>query len=958
MAERCYGCMQIKENQTVCEHCGYDGRSGAKSHQLPPGTLVGGQYTLGKVLGQGGFGVTYIGWDNVLNQRVAVKEYFPTGYAGRDTRITLDVTSYDDHKTQSFENNKKRFLREAESLAKLWDISQIVRILRHFEENGTAYIAMEYVEGEDLRKYLKNLGRPMTMEELMEILGPIMDALTLVHEADLVHRDISPDNIMVLPDGTGKLLDFGAARFVENADAEADRNTSTQAILKHGFAPPEQYRSHGALGPWTDIYAMCATVYFCLTGRIPPESMSRMMGEAELDLDSIPGLTRQQKAALEEGMALKPKERIKTAGQLRQKLFEEILAARERARLEAEAEKQRQEEALRKERERQEAELRRQEEQRRKEQERKEAELRRQEEQRRKEHERKEAELRRQEEERKKEQARKEAALKKQKEREEAERQKQEAAREKERLRKEALQRRKEQDLEKKKKADSGKEKRSPFPKWIPAAAAVLVLAIGIFVFGNDKPSAEAPAVSEVVGVESVAATVPANAENQILLEIAPEVELEMDALGQTVSIPVLSEAPGQTWWDSSDPQVVTVSEDGTVTAVGYGTALVTVSSGDQSDSCQVIVYPKANVTCTYEKNPNGLTITGIEGQMPAELILPRYIDGKPVTAIGRFAFSGHEEITSVVIPYGVTRLEEGALCWCKNLENVIIPQTVTHIEKYFFEETKWKRDQTDAFVICGDGILVAYNGSESEVNIPDTVKQIGPAAFEDCTFIRKVAIPETVTSINQEAFSGCTNLSEVVIPESVTAIDGLAFQDTPWLKAQQEEFVVVGDGVLLKYNGKDRHVTIPSYVKMVSSAFYQCMDMAEVTIPDTVTAFGTFAFGNCFQLQKVNMGNGLIKIGAHAFDTCSRLKQITIPESVTTLGRSAFVQCYELQTVSGGENLREISDFAFQLCYALTSIDIGENVERIGYYAFHECKQLRDLKIPDGCTVAAEAFG
>ena len=253
--KRCFGCMQQKESSPHCEHCGFDERKENSSHQLPLSTVVGDQYVLGKVLGQGGFGITYLGWDQITKQTVAVKEYFPSGFAGRNTN-TMFVTSYDDQDKKTFENNKKRFLREAESLAKLWSIPQIVKVLRCFEENGTAYIAMEYVEGMDLRRYLKNRRRPLTVDETLSLLGPILEALSHVHAAGLVHRDISPDNIMVLPDGSTKLLDFGAARYVENADAGQERNTSTQAILKHGFAPPEQYSTHGALGPWTDVYAI------------------------------------------------------------------------------------------------------------------------------------------------------------------------------------------------------------------------------------------------------------------------------------------------------------------------------------------------------------------------------------------------------------------------------------------------------------------------------------------------------------------------------------------------------------------------------------------------------------------------------------------------------------------------------------------------------------------------------
>ena len=315
MAKRCFGCMQMKENDPICEHCGYDENSQNTDHQLPVRTVLGGQYLIGKALGQGGFGITYLAWDQVMNQPVAVKEYFPKGFASRAVGNTK-VTSYDGQNAHDFEFNKKRFLREAESLAKLWNIPQIVKILRYFEENGTAYIVMEYVQGVDLRKHLKKLGRPLTVEETLSLLGPVAEGLGLVHKIDLVHRDISSDNIMVLPDGSTKLLDFGAARFVENANADQERLTSTQAILKHGFAPPEQYRSHGALGPWTDVYALCATMYYCLSGKVPTEAMARTIDGEPIDWNAARGLSSEQKAALEKGMALQAKNRLSSVEEL------------------------------------------------------------------------------------------------------------------------------------------------------------------------------------------------------------------------------------------------------------------------------------------------------------------------------------------------------------------------------------------------------------------------------------------------------------------------------------------------------------------------------------------------------------------------------------------------------------------------------------------------------------------
>lgn len=329
MLKVCMGCMRVKCSSPVCERCQYDERSCNSEHQLPVGTEVGGQYILGRAIGQGGFGITYIAWDKIMNTRVAVKEYFPKGYASRSMGNTR-VTSYDGQNTHDFEYNKQRFLREAESLGKLWDIPQIVKVLRHFESNGTAYIAMEYVDGMDLRTFMKSRGKPLSVEETLTLLGPVIQALGHVHEAKLVHRDIAPDNIMVLPDGSSKLLDFGAARYVENADADHDRSTSTQAILKDGFAPPEQYRSHGALGPWSDVYAMCATIYYCLTGKVPPEAMARTMEEEPINWNLIRGLSPKQEDALKKGLALRPSNRYTTVGALWEDLRPDTAAYHEK----------------------------------------------------------------------------------------------------------------------------------------------------------------------------------------------------------------------------------------------------------------------------------------------------------------------------------------------------------------------------------------------------------------------------------------------------------------------------------------------------------------------------------------------------------------------------------------------------------------------------------------------------
>ena len=321
MSKRCFGCMKLKESSPICEHCGYNENVPNYPHQLPVGTVLRGQYTVGKVLGQGGFGITYIGWDQSLEATVAIKEFYPSGIVNRDSHYTQALFCNGEDAQQHFAQRKDRFLLEAKMLAKLQNIPGVVRVQNMFSENNTVYIVMEYVKGIDLKHYIRMQNRPLTVKETFFFIAPVIRSMARVHQADLVHRDIAPDNIMILPDGSAKLLDFGAAREVENAQADQEMPKSTEAILKQGFAPIEQYSRRGSLGPWTDVYAMCATIYYCLTGTLPNPSPERIMGDDNVNWRGIPGLSEQQIQTLEQGMVLNPEHRLKSMDELYRGLF-------------------------------------------------------------------------------------------------------------------------------------------------------------------------------------------------------------------------------------------------------------------------------------------------------------------------------------------------------------------------------------------------------------------------------------------------------------------------------------------------------------------------------------------------------------------------------------------------------------------------------------------------------------
>ena len=306
----CPSCMaKTAPRDGKCPVCGCDVNIQNAPHQLPVNTILNGRYIVGKVLGAGGFGITYIGYDLKLDSKVAIKEYFPSGAANRSMSLTVFPTTAENG--NPFEIGKDRFLKEAKTLSGFVGDSNIVALRDYFEENGTAYIVMEYLEGEDLSHYAKKHGR-FTLDEALNLLEPVMLALDEVHKKGLIHRDISPSNIMVMNNGKVKVLDFGSARLQNN-----NGELSLTVMLKHGFAPEEQYRPHGEQGPWTDVYAMSATIYKLITGKTPPAATERMF-EDTLELPSKLGavLTPEQEKALMRGLALRAPDRTQTMAEL------------------------------------------------------------------------------------------------------------------------------------------------------------------------------------------------------------------------------------------------------------------------------------------------------------------------------------------------------------------------------------------------------------------------------------------------------------------------------------------------------------------------------------------------------------------------------------------------------------------------------------------------------------------
>ena len=265
----CLYCFGTLNEDRVCLTCGRkEDDKPALPNQLGRRTMLNKRYLIDKAIGEGGFGITYSAWDVTEGRHVAIKEYYPSGYVSRDPRSGAVIIN---NKKNHAATNRglKRFIDEAQNLARVSDHSGVVAVLDFFSANNTAYIVMEFLDGISLKKYVRRKGK-LDEETVLTILKPVVYSLREVHAAGLIHRDISPDNMLITKNGEVKLIDFGAAEQT-NPDGR-----SVSIVLKQGYAPEEQYRLRGEQGPWTDIYALGVTIYYCLTAQLPPESIQRM----------------------------------------------------------------------------------------------------------------------------------------------------------------------------------------------------------------------------------------------------------------------------------------------------------------------------------------------------------------------------------------------------------------------------------------------------------------------------------------------------------------------------------------------------------------------------------------------------------------------------------------------------------------------------------------------------------
>lgn len=307
----CLNCFSRRGAYDVCPYCGYlAGTVPAEGYILHPGSLLRGRYVVGTVLGAGGFGITYRAWDTTLNILVAIKEFFPQSLVSRIPG-EMEVRVFSGERQQRYAGQLARFMDEARNMARFAGDAHIVNVFDFFEAGGTAYIVMEYLDGVTLKQHMAARGGSLPAQEALAVTYALLGALEIIHQKDIIHRDISPDNIFILRDGRVKVLDFGAARFGQQDDPYAAEGV----VIKVGYAPPEQYRGNMRQGVWTDIYATGATLYKMLTGVTPEESVDRMERDTLRRPSQIGHPTEPYiEKVIMKAMALKPDLRFKSAG--------------------------------------------------------------------------------------------------------------------------------------------------------------------------------------------------------------------------------------------------------------------------------------------------------------------------------------------------------------------------------------------------------------------------------------------------------------------------------------------------------------------------------------------------------------------------------------------------------------------------------------------------------------------
>ena len=914
-----------------CPECGYSRSTYEQDRSvLPIGSVLEGRYMIGRVLGKGGFGITYLAYDMKLDCKVAIKEYYPLGAAVRDVE-GITVSAHSEETKESFINGAEKFYSEARLVASLSGNPNIVNVSDVFRENETVYFTMGYLEGLTLKSYIAKYGK-ISEEQAVYIAGEISNALTSAHDINVLHRDISPDNIMVCRDGTVKLLDFGAARQVFT-----EQSSSLSVILKQGYAPPEQYQKKGRQGPWTDIYSLGATIYYAMTLELLNDPMSRMEDDEEFNSNSY-NISPALWEIIKKATMLRSSERYQDIYEVLAVLDECGITPKTLKRTDKKFGKSRFGSVSRKKIEYSES------------------------------------------------SASAAPAMEATVALKENTDMNATVALEPDMDATMPLGGNAVSDMNAtvplKENVSSDMNETVALKENTDMNATValepdmdVTMALGNDADMNKTAAFNNTDMNVTVSLDNVHSTYESAEKSSKIRNIL------IAAAGIVILIAIIAGAAVVGGSGTNDDEL---------TAEEVTTAATTTEASETKVTEPKVTEPKVTETKTaeqaessqfiYKMQDGSIVICGYEGPYK-DIVIPSEseIDGKRVVGvvaydtgpfhapdpfkadgiesvtisngvsyIGPYTFQNFTKLKSVYIPDSVTEIGYGAFLGCENLTNVYITaKGLTKIDD-------------SAFRACH---------SITSITIPDTVTEIGESSFSFCENLTSVTIPDSVKSIGVMAFFHCTALETVSLPAGCK-VDDSAFEGCDNVKIEKRESGsssaaaqqpaqtqpaqtqpaqtqpaqtqpaqtqpaqtqptqahlfeyeewVEGGITIFGYLGSDSNVNIPSKIDgkpviAIGDYAFLTSDITSITIPDSVTAIGMQAFAYCEALKSVTLSKNLSSIDSLTFQNCTELKSITIPDSVAMIEMGAFWDCENLETVSVPRNCN-VDDFAFEGCY------------------------------------------
>lgn len=935
----CAYCMRQIDKEKTCPYCGFDN---SRIHNISPAlecyTLLNNRYQIGSVVGSGGFGITYAAWDEKLWIPVAVKEYFPVESALRDSGETDEVTVAQNAQ-KIYLLGKDRFLRESRVLAMLQDIPGIVKVYDSFEENNTAYIVMEYVHGMVLDQYVK-IHHTMP-EQVLQMVRQTVDALVAVHRQGILHRDITPSNLLAQEDGSVKLIDFGSA-------AQIGQKHGTIVLTQH-YAPVEQYdQNYGHLGPWTDVYGLSATLYDLLTGEVPQESIARLKHDEMSSGNKKISLRKSQRKALLNGLIIQPDKRIQSMEEFRARLYHlpmpEEVRQRKRFmhRIEAAGAVfavffllllinftcglplgQGLLYSLRRDGFHIVSEIVCQEE-------------------------RELPEMR--------------LGIPVT------------AVEENAFLENHTL-----RIL----KIPAGIRQVGNMAFYRCSMLEQIIMEEGVQKLGSFA-FAGCESLNTVYVPESLtyfSADTFEGVSPWITVWGSRGCTAEQILQEQGFNFAVRADYEIET---NGDDTVLTVCRDSSVSLVLPSVIdgqWVTKLSGDLaiSDKIEEIEIPKCITKVetgifsdrkdlkkvTLGSDTRILGKDAFKGSAIEQLIIPEYLEEIGEEAlmgtylrelilpdglkyIGKRAFS-QSFLRNIILPTGVERIEEQAFSSCVRIEEVHLPEGIDEIGEGLFENCI--RLKTVYIPSTAKAIrMYAFRGCRAmeTMLIPENIEEIDVYAFAECTGLQYVAMPQKLERVNLYIFDGCPN-------DMVLAGNGehaaMKFADLKNYIFEDEsiwnERIVVGSkgtNTFALGNIEAEKVVLPSYNRSTQTVIEKVWPVAEET-NNTIREIILPRYGS--------------SVETIAFINLTELETVTIPDTLETIGQMAFGGCINLKEVNLPENIRLIDDGAFMNCRSLTSLNLPDSIYHISAGAFFGCVDIKQIRIPEGMSLLADGvFG